>query len=61
MDGETLPVGRDKDPFWDPVEDIFLGRSVSNSPVQFVQLVYIEVGFFKTILLAGSLVLATAE
>ncbi|XP_078314013.1 kinesin-like protein KIF28 isoform X2 [Crassostrea virginica] len=25
MDGETLPLGRDKDPFWDPVEDIFLG------------------------------------
>ncbi|XP_062574589.1 kinesin-like protein KIF28P isoform X2 [Saccostrea cucullata] len=25
MDGESLPQGRDKDPFWDPVEDIFLG------------------------------------
>lgn len=36
MDGETLPLGRDKDPFWDPVEDIFLGRSVCNSPVKLV-------------------------
>lgn len=25
MDGESLPMGRDTDPFWDPVEDIFLG------------------------------------
>lgn len=26
MDGENTIVTRDKDPFWDPVEDIFLGR-----------------------------------
>lgn len=26
MDGESIPMGRDTDPFWDPVEDIFLGR-----------------------------------
>ncbi|XP_056021053.1 kinesin-like protein KIF28P isoform X3 [Ostrea edulis] len=25
MDGEILPKSRDKDPFWDPVEDMFLG------------------------------------
>ena len=26
LDGENIHVPREKDPFWDPVEDIFLGR-----------------------------------
>lgn len=26
IDGENVIVKRDKDPFWDPVEDVFLGR-----------------------------------
>ena len=26
LDGDNVILTRDKDPFWDPVEDIFLGR-----------------------------------
>jgi hypothetical protein len=26
LDGDNVITTRDKDPFWDPVEDIFLGR-----------------------------------
>lgn len=26
LDGDNIILTRDKDPFWDPVEDIFLGR-----------------------------------
>ena len=28
QDGDTTILTRDKDPFWDPVEDVFLGRWV---------------------------------
>ena len=28
LDGGNVILTRDKDPFWDPVEDIFLGRLV---------------------------------
>lgn len=29
LDGEALSVDKLKDPFWDPIDDVFLGRLVT--------------------------------
>lgn len=36
LDGDSVIMTRDKDPFWDPVEDVFLGRYVRLISVQYM-------------------------
>ncbi len=42
LEGETIDVDKNKDPYWDPLDDIFLGRCATASSICFPVYLYSE-------------------